>query len=148
VAEKVTCLICGIPFSPHSLIFEKFEKSTAVPDMAPEPEYKSFRCPVTSFRVHQRKCDSARIKSRQSNLISCDRHKTLSTCLHSSNLYFTSPQQAELHTQPTPYKPTINPGSTKHLNQLSPDRPTSHALFLVRRGPGSLPKRRREHKLE
>ena len=27
----------GSPLPPHSLIFEKFEKSTAVPDMAPEP---------------------------------------------------------------------------------------------------------------
>ena len=25
----------GSPLPPHSLIFEKFEKSTAVPDMAP-----------------------------------------------------------------------------------------------------------------
>ena len=27
----------GSPLPPHSLIFENFEKSTAVPDMAPEP---------------------------------------------------------------------------------------------------------------
>jgi len=27
----------GPLFPPHSLIFEKFEKSTPVPDMAPEP---------------------------------------------------------------------------------------------------------------
>ena len=26
------------PSPPHSLIFKKFEKSTAVPDMAPEPK--------------------------------------------------------------------------------------------------------------
>ena len=29
----------GSPLPPHSLIFEKFEKSTAVPDMAPEPSF-------------------------------------------------------------------------------------------------------------
>ena len=34
---------------PHSLIFEKFEKSVAVPDMAPEPELRrqSIRCSLS-----------------------------------------------------------------------------------------------------
>ena len=74
--------------------------------------------------------------------------KDFITCLRSYNLYFTLPQQAELHTQPTPYKPTINPGSTEHPNQVSPDRPTSHTLFLVRRRPRSLAKGRSEHRVE
>jgi len=38
-------MVCPLP--PHSLIFEKFEKSTAVPDMTPEPRcWPRRRCHV------------------------------------------------------------------------------------------------------
>jgi len=35
--KKLQAQSVGFPLPPHSLIFEKFEKSTAVPDMTPEP---------------------------------------------------------------------------------------------------------------
>ena len=49
VAGKATCSIYGISPSPPSLIFEKFEKLTAVPDMAPEPR---LICSQTCYLKH------------------------------------------------------------------------------------------------